>query len=127
MDAQRSVTDVLQDVLRNVQDIIRAEVRLAKVEARHEAGQALSSGAWLAAGMFGAASASGLLLWALVYGLATRLPMWGATLAVAVVVGVVSAVAIRTGLARLKRVTPVPQRTVESVKENVEWIKQQTR
>ena len=79
----------------------------AEVEARHEAGQALSSGAWLAAGLFGAASASGLLLWTMVYGLATWLPMWGATLAVGVAVGAVSALAIRTGLARLKRVTPV--------------------
>jgi Putative Actinobacterial Holin-X, holin superfamily III len=127
MDTSRPATDVLQDVLKNLQEIVRAEVRLAKVETRHEASQALSSGVWLAAGMFGAASASGLLLWALVYLLATRLPMWGATLAVAAAVGTVSAVLIRTGLARLRRVTPIPQRTVESVKENVAWIKQQTK
>jgi hypothetical protein len=34
---------VIQDILRNVQEIVRAEVRLAKTEMQEEAGKAKSS------------------------------------------------------------------------------------
>ena len=40
MAADRSVTDVLQNILRNVQDILRSEIRLANAETRQEATQA---------------------------------------------------------------------------------------
>jgi hypothetical protein len=33
----RSLSDVLQDIIRNVQEIVRSEVRLAKTEIREEA------------------------------------------------------------------------------------------
>ena len=36
MAEERSVSDVLQDILRNVQDMVRSEIRLAKVEIREE-------------------------------------------------------------------------------------------
>ena len=39
MTGDRSVSDVLQDILRNVQEILRSEVRLAKAEIRQEATQ----------------------------------------------------------------------------------------
>jgi uncharacterized membrane protein YqjE len=39
----RSLSDVLQDILRNVQEMVRSEVRLAKTEIREEAVKAKSS------------------------------------------------------------------------------------
>ena len=39
----RSLSDVLQDIIRNVQEIVRSEVRLAKTEIREEAAKARSS------------------------------------------------------------------------------------
>ena len=44
MAEDRSVSDVLQDILRNLQDMVRSEIRLAKVEIREEARRAVSSG-----------------------------------------------------------------------------------
>ena len=39
MNQERAISDVLQDILRNLQEIVRSEVRLAKAEIRDEARQ----------------------------------------------------------------------------------------
>ena len=123
----RSVSDVLQDILRNVQDILRSEVRLAKAEIRHEATQAASSALWVTFGVVGVLSAWMFLLWTAAYALSNLLPMWAATLVIAVAMAAVGGALIATGLRRFSRVTPMPQRTIESLKENFEWMKQPTK
>jgi len=107
--------------------MVRSEIRLAKVEIRGEVNQAVSSGAWLAAGGVVAMSAWIFLLWALAYALATRMPMWAATLIVALVMVAAAAALIMNGIRRVKRVHPIPERTLESVKENLAWMKQPTK
>jgi uncharacterized membrane protein YqjE len=127
VNGERAVSDVLQDILRNLQDMVRSEVRLAKVEIREEVRRAVSSGIWIGAGLVGALSAWIFLLWTVAYLLATRMSMWTATLVVAVVMACIGSVLIIGGLRRVKRLQPIPQRTVDSVKENLEWIKQPTK
>ena len=51
MAGDRSVSNVLQDVLRHVQDILRSEVRLAKAEIRQEATQAAAAALWVTVGV----------------------------------------------------------------------------
>jgi hypothetical protein len=117
----------LQDILRNLQEMVRSEIRLAKVEIRDELRRALSSSLWIAVGTVGAVSAWLFLLWTLAYALATRMPMWTATLIVSVVMAAAAAVLLTGGIRRAKRIQPIPERTVESVKENLEWMKQPTK
>jgi Putative Actinobacterial Holin-X, holin superfamily III len=124
---ERSVSDVFQDILRNLQEMVRSEIRLAKVEIRGEVKQAVSSGVWIAAGGVAATSAWIFLLWTLAYALATRMSMWAATLLVAVVMAAAAPALIMSGIRRAKRIRPIPERTVESVKENLEWMKQPTK
>ena len=127
MAEERSLSDVLQDILRNVQDMVRFEIRLAKTEIREEVSKTVTSSVWIAAGTVGAVSAWIFLLWTLVYALATRMPMWAATLVIAVVMAAAATVLIMGGIQRARRIQPMPDRTVESVKENFEWIKQSTK
>ena len=127
MAGDRSVSDVLQDILRNVQDILRSEVRLAKAEIRHEARQAAASALWVTVGVVGALSAWMFLLWTAAYALATILPMWAATLVIAVAMAAAGSVSVATGLRRFTHITPMPERTIESLKENLEWMKQPTK
>ena len=124
MAEERSVSDVVQDIFRNIQEMLRSEIRLAKVEIRGDVTRAVSSGVWIAAGGVAAISACSFLLWALAYALATRMPMWAATLVVALAMAVAAAALIMGGIRRAKRIRLGPERTVESVKENLEWIKQ---
>jgi hypothetical protein len=121
---ERSFSEVLQDIGRNLQEIVGSEVRLAKVEVRAEAAQAASSALWLGTGVVGAVGASMFLLWAAAYGLAAIMPMWGATLTVAAVTGGLAGLSILKGVRHFKRIQPVPERTVETLKENLEWMKQ---
>lgn len=124
MYQERRVCDVLQDILRHLQEIVRSEVRLARVEIRDEARRAVSSGIWIAAAVVSALSAWIFLLSTAAYLLAFRMPMWAATLVVAVVMGVVASVLVVGGMQRVKRIRPLPERTVQSMKENFEWMKQ---
>ena len=127
MAADRSVADVLQDILRNVQDILRSEIRLAKAEIRQEATQAAAAALWMTIGVVGLLSAWMFLLWTAVYALATVLPIWAATLAIAVAMAGAGGMVIRTGLRRFARIKPMPERTIESLQENLEWMKQPTK
>lgn len=127
MNGERSVSDVLQDILRNLQEMVRSEVRLAKVEIRDEVRRAVSSSIWIAGGVVGALSAWIFLLWTVAYSLATRMSMWAATLVVAVVMACIASVLVIGGIRRVRRIQPIPERTVESVKENLEWMKQPTK
>jgi hypothetical protein len=125
--ADRPMSELLQDILRNLRDIVRFEVRLAKTEVKTEAAEAAASLAWIAGGAVALVSAWMLLLWAAVYALALRLDLWLAVLIVAVVVGVPGLMVLAAGRRRLTRVRAVPERTVESIKEDVEWLKPSTR
>ena len=127
MAADRSVADVLQDIFRNVQDILRSEIRLAKAEIRQEATQAATAALWMTIGVVGLLSAWMFMLWTAVYALATVLPIWAATLVIAVAMAGAGGIVIRTGLRRLTRIKPMPERTIESLQENLEWMKQPTK
>ena len=127
MATDRSVADVLQDILRNVQDILRSEVRLAKAEIRQEATQAATATLWMSIGVVGLLSAWMFFLWTAVYLLATVLPMWAATLAIAVAMVGAGGVVITAGLRRFARIKPMPERTIASLQENLEWMKQPTK
>jgi uncharacterized membrane protein YqjE len=124
---ERSLSSVLQDVVRNVQEIVRSEVRLATVEIKEEAIKAKSSGAMLGAGAITAIFAALFLLLTVVFALSLVIPLWAAALAVGVVLSIAAGVMFTSGMKLFKRIHPTPQRTVETIKENVEWAKQQTR
>lgn len=125
--SDRSIAEVLQDILRNLQAIIRSEVRLAKTEVREEIGKAKSAGLLVGAGAVCGLFATFFLLLTIVYALATVLPYWAAALIVTLLLAMGAGIVLSAGLKQFKRVNPVPDKTVESMKENVEWAKQQTK
>jgi hypothetical protein len=120
------VSDVLHDIIRSLQDIVRAEVRLAKVELKADAQDIVRSGLWLFASAASIIMAVGFLLWTAVYALAEALPAWGATLVVAVALAFIGAALGAVGMRKVRRLRPIPERTIASVKENLEWMKSST-
>ena len=127
MAADRAVSEVVQDILDNVQKLLRAEVRLARAEVRQDARQAAASGLWLLAGVVMAASAWLLTLWSAVFGLANAMPLWAATLVSGLALGAAAGALVTIGWRRVTRLQPLPERTAASVKEDLEWLKQSTR
>lgn len=127
MAETRGFAAVLQDLLHNIQEIVRSEMRLAKVEIRDEAIEAGSSALWIIAGAVAALGCSMFLSWTAVYALALFMSMWAATLVVAVTLAGLASVLLVVGRRRFKRLRPIPQRTVETLKENLEWMKPSTK
>ena len=123
--ADRSVGDLVSSVSTDLSRLVRDEIRLAQVEVTEKAKKAgVGVGAFGAAGVL-ALYAVGVLLAAAVLGLATVLPGWLAALIVGVVVLVVAGVAALIGKKKVEEAAPpVPTRAVESVKTDVQEIKE---
>jgi uncharacterized membrane protein YqjE len=122
----RSIPEILQDVLTNIQDIVRAEVRLAKAELGEELNRARAGGLLIGVGAVAAIFSALFLLLACVYALSLVMPNWAAALIVAAAVGIAAAVTVSLGLKRLKTIQAAPK-TAASLKENVRWAKQLTK
>jgi membrane protein len=127
LQTQRSVSDVLQDIIGNLQQIVRDEFRLAKVEVEGKARRAARPASILAAGAVLGLYGLGFLLLAAVYGLSLVIAPWLAALLVGAVLALVAAILVGSGRSRLKQIDPVPEKTVQSMKENVQWTKEQTK
>jgi cytochrome c biogenesis protein CcdA len=67
------------------------------------------------------------LLLAALYALTFVVPNWAAALIIAAVLTAVAAITMIAGIKQLKRVHPAPEKTVETIKENVKWAKQQVK
>jgi hypothetical protein len=122
----RSIPEILQDVLTNIQDIVRAEVRLAKAELGEELSRARSGGILIGVGAVAAIFSALFLLLACVYALGLVMPIWAAALIVTAALGVAAAVTLGVGLQRFKTIQAAPK-TAASLKENVRWAKQLTK
>ena len=116
-DVGRSLGDVLQDIVANVQDIVRSELRLAAVEGRQELAKAANAGKIGGAGAVLALFALAFFLLAGVYALAIILPIWAASLIVAAVLAIAASILITAGKRRLKLVHSKPRKTIASIKE----------
>ena len=121
-----TTTEVIQNILGNIGDIVRSEVQLAKAEVRHEAIKAARGGAMLAAGAILALFGLAFVFWTIAAGLAFWMPVWAASLIVGILLLAIAGALALIGLNRLRNVHPKPDRTIESVKEDVQWIKSRT-
>ena len=85
---ERSVIDVFQDIVGNVQNIIRSEIQLAKTEVKEETTKAGKAAGVIAAGGVLGLYAVGFLLVTIARALEIVTAPWLASLIVAVLVGV---------------------------------------
>lgn len=121
----RSIGELLKDIFGNVQEMIRSEMRLARAEMREEVGRTADSAKLLGAGAGMALFGAGFLLVAVAQLLALVMPSWAASLIVGGVLAVAGFALLMSGKKHLQ--APTPRKTIENVKENVEWMKNQTR
>jgi hypothetical protein len=118
---ERSIAEVIGDVVGNVQQIVRAEMRLARAELREDAIRVKRGATLVAAGALVSVLAIGFVLLAAVYGLATVVAPWLAALIVAAAAGVLAAVCVMGGLKSFKDLG-LP-RTAATLEENIQWAK----
>jgi uncharacterized membrane protein YqjE len=123
----RSISSVLRDIVQNVQDIVRSELRLAKIEIGEELTKAKTAVVLLGISAVGGFLAVFFALIAAVFALSKIVPNWAAALIVAAAMGIGAAALAYAGRKRLRRVNTIPAHTVENLKENIQWAKQQTK
>jgi hypothetical protein len=131
MDAKsddRSLGQLFGDLSRQLGTLVQKEIQLAKTEVTSRVTTVSRDAAMLGAGgalaygaLLIALVAVSLLLWEL------GVSPWLAFLLVALVVGVIAAVLIQRGRAELQKTDLAPRQTIETVKEDAEWAKQQVK
>jgi len=123
---ERSLGDLFSDLSRETTTLVRQEVQLAKAELTQSATEAARGIGMLVAG--GVVAYAGLLflLVAVMFGLIEAgLDEWLSALIVGLVVVAISAVLVLRARAALKPANLAPRRTVETLKEDQEWAKEQ--
>jgi uncharacterized membrane protein YqjE len=120
---QRSVPEVLQDIVGNLQEIIRSEFRLAETELKEEASRAVKPVATFGIGLVFGFYGIGFLLLSSVYGLSTVMAGWLAALLVGTIVAIVALALMISSGKKLRRVNFNPDKTIRSLEENVQWAK----
>jgi hypothetical protein len=123
----QSIGNLISEVAGDVTKLFRQEVELAKAELKAEATKAGKAGAMLGGAGFAGYMVAVLLSLALVFALGAVMPDGWAAVLVAVLWAIVGAVLYATGRKRLRTVSPVPQQTVETLKEDAEWLRNPTR
>ncbi len=126
--SDRPIAELLKQLSDQTVTLVRQELDLAKAELGVKGKKA-----GLGAGMFGGAGVLGLyavgaLTACLILALSTAMDGWLAALIIAVVYGAIAGGLALTGKNKVQEgVPPVPEQTVESVKEDVEWTKQRAK
>ncbi|GII02816.1 phage holin family protein [Planobispora takensis] len=126
-DQQPSLGQLVSEIGDDLSKLFRQEVELAKAEVRQEAVKAGK-----AAGMLGGAGFAGymvalLVTLAVMFGLGAVMPLGWAALIVAAVWAGIGAALFVTGRAQLKRVSPKPEQTIETLKEDAQWARDLTK
>jgi Putative Actinobacterial Holin-X, holin superfamily III len=123
---ERSLGDLFSDLSRETTTLVRQEVQLAKAELTQSATEAVRGIGMLVAG--GAVAYAGLLflLLAVVFGLIEAgWDAWLSALVVGLVVVAIGGVLVLRARESLKPANLAPRRTVETLKEDQEWAKEQ--
>jgi hypothetical protein len=132
---ERSLGDLFSELATETSTLVRQEVALAQVELTQKATRAGKQVGFLVVG--GAVGYAGLLviLAAIIIGLTqliASLSGWTlitsaalAAVLVGVIIGAVSYVLVTGALTALKNTDLAPRQTIESVKEDAQWIKDQ--
>jgi hypothetical protein len=121
---ERPIGEVAKDLTSDLSLLVRQEIELAKAEMAQK-GRTAAPGL----GMFGGAGivalcAAGAITAFLVLVFSLFLPDWAAALIVGAVLAAIAFVLVRQGKERVADAgKPVPEQTIETVKEDVKWAK----
>jgi hypothetical protein len=120
-----SLGELFASLARDTSTLVRQEVELARTEITRKATSAGKELGYIAAG--GAVAYVGLIVlaFAIVWLLAEVLPLWLSALIVGLVVAAVGYFVLQKGLSDFKRLNLAPKQTIETLKEDVAWAKDQ--
>ncbi len=122
---EASIGELIKSLTEDAGTLVRAEIQLARTELTQKGKDAVRPIAMLAVAAVVALLAAGVLSAFLVLVLDTFMPTWAAALIVGLVYLGIAAFLAKRGQKALQEAKPVPEQTIETVKEDVEWLKNQ--
>ena len=125
MDNNKPLGDLFSDLATEMSSLVRQEVALAKVEVTQKAKYVGRNVGYLVIGGAVAYAAMLAVIAAIIMLLAKVLPNWGATLLVGILVAGIGWLLIGKALSALQQADITPRQTVETLKEDATWMKQQ--
>jgi hypothetical protein len=121
---ERPLGEVAKDLTSDLSLLVRQEIELAKAEMADKGRTAAPGFAMFGGAGIVALCAAGALTAFLVLVLSLFLPEWAAAVLVGVSLTAVAYVLVRQGKERVSDAgKPVPEQTIETVKEDVEWTR----
>ncbi len=124
----RPIAELLKELSHQTATLVHQEMELARAELSQKGNQVRAGGAAVGAAAVIGLAAVGSLTACFILALAGVVPPWLSALVVGVVYAAAAAVLSQIGKDRLQNATPpVPEQTVESVKEDMQWAKTQVR
>lgn len=122
---EKSLGELFSELASETSNLVKQEVSLAQAEITQKAVKVGKNVGFLVVG--GAIGYAALLAFiaALIIGLSYLIPAWAAALIVGVVVAIAAAVMIMSALNALKNTGLTPTQTVETIKEDAQWLKDQ--
>lgn len=123
---ERSLGDLFSDLASDTSNLVKQEVALATTELTQKAVKVGTNVGYLVVGGAVAYAAVLCFIAALVIGLGNLLGnYWLAALIVGIVVAVAAVVLILSAISALKKTGLTPTQTVETIKEDAQWLKDQ--
>jgi hypothetical protein len=119
----RPISQIVEDMLSHLAEIVRAELRLVQTEIRQDLRKAGNAGGYLAAAGVAGLLGLGFLLLGAVYGLALVMPLWLAAVSVGLAVSIAGLALFGIGLHRMKTINLTPERTIQTLEDNFAWLK----
>ena len=123
--SERTLGEIFSDLTQNFSELVREEVALAKTELSQNASKLARDVVFLAIGGFIAYAGLLVLLAAAVFALALVMPLWLSALIIGLVVVIIGYAFVQKGISDLRKGSFMPKQTVESLKEDREWAKEQ--
>lgn len=117
--------DLFSDLASEMSNLVRQEVALARVELSQKAKYAGKNIGYLVVGGAVAYAALLAVLAAVIMLLDRVMPAWGAALLVGFLVAAISWLLIGKAMSALQNMEVTPRETVETLKEDAAWVKQQ--
>ncbi|MDQ6788912.1 MAG: phage holin family protein [Acidobacteriota bacterium] len=122
---EKSLGELFSELASETSNLVKQEVSLAQAELTQKAVKVGKNVGFLVVG--GAIGYAALLSFiaALIIGLSYFIPAWASALIVGIVVAIAAAVMIMSALSALKNTGLTPTQTVETIKEDAQWLKDQ--
>lgn len=119
-----SLGSLFRDLADDLSDLTRREIELARTETMEKVSHASKAVVSMATGGFIAYAGLLFLLAAAVMVIATWVPYWLSAVIVGGVAVIIGLTMLQSGRSALKNTNMTPEKTVDTMKENAQWVKE---